>query len=40
MAHTKESELLGCVVTDDTLVLLGSLSFVLVPTALAVFTVT
>lgn len=39
MSHTKQPELLGCVVADDTIVLLIG-SFVLVPTVVAVFAVT
>ena len=39
--HTKQSELLGCVVADYTLMLLiGGFCFVLVPTVLAALTVT
>jgi hypothetical protein len=39
--HTKQPELLGCIVADDTLVLLiGRLRFVLVPTVIATFAVT
>jgi len=41
VAFRKQPEFLGCVVADDTVVLLiGRLSFVLVPTFLAVFAVT
>lgn len=41
MTHTKQSELLGCVVADYTLVfLIGRRGFMLVPTVLATFAVT
>ena len=40
VSHTKQPELLGCVVTNYTIVLLGRLDFVLVPTVLAMFAIT